>query len=382
MTYDRYWLGLDRGREGLLDPDVWRGVLEVLSRHEGESIRDAEAPLYEELRSRFPETEWISAHDQEHNFFRDYQTSWTLAGVLVPTRDTNGLVRLTDVGRDLVERRVSLRAAWLSAMAAHTEGGEKPFAILAAAFLELGARSLTLAEIYFGIERGWRPGDGPVAAVLGAVDSSGSIAPTPARRLRQILKLMTVHGVLVARNEGWAAGDAELLVALASGEPLVASSGRLSDQVHSSADQEVSQLPDVEFDLPVPLREVVMKAIAVRRGQPQFRRLLLGLYSGRCAISGYDGEAALEAAHIVPISETGDHSARNGLLLRADLHTLFDLHYVGIDPSDWTVALCPILESTRYGALNGETVRLPIAVADRPSARLLAEHLAQVRTGG
>lgn len=71
-------------------------------------------------------------------------------------------------------------------------------------------------------------------------------------------------------------------------------------------------------------RELRELSILVRRGQPQFRRDLLAAYEGKCALSGCDVVEALEAAHIVPYSAGGRDDVTNGLLLRADLHTLMD----------------------------------------------------------
>src|SRR5262249_48430542 len=65
-------------------------------------------------------------------------------------------------------------------------------------------------------------------------------------------------------------------------------------------------------------------AIHDRRGDEEFRAKLLAAYGGRCAITGCDAEAALEAAYIVGDAETGEQDVSNGLLLRADIHTLFD----------------------------------------------------------
>ena len=69
-------------------------------------------------------------------------------------------------------------------------------------------------------------------------------------------------------------------------------------------------------------RKKVMRAIVLRRGQPEFRRDLIAAYEGRCAVTGCDLVDALEAAHIVPHRGTHTNVVRNGLLLRADIHTL------------------------------------------------------------
>lgn len=69
-----------------------------------------------------------------------------------------------------------------------------------------------------------------------------------------------------------------------------------------------------------------------RLGQSSFRVLVTDAYQRRCAITGESTLMALEAAHIVPYSGEGGHEVRNGLLLRADFHRLFDAGLVGVTP--------------------------------------------------
>jgi putative restriction endonuclease len=69
-----------------------------------------------------------------------------------------------------------------------------------------------------------------------------------------------------------------------------------------------------------------------RLGQSSFRVLVTDAYQRRCAITGESTLMALEAAHIVPYSGEGGHDVRNGLLLRADFHRLFDAGLVSVTP--------------------------------------------------
>jgi len=68
----------------------------------------------------------------------------------------------------------------------------------------------------------------------------------------------------------------------------------------------------------------------VRLGQGSFRLLITDIYNRRCAVSGERTLPVLEAAHIKPYSESGPHAIQNGLLLRSDLHKLFDAGYVTV----------------------------------------------------
>jgi predicted restriction endonuclease len=84
-------------------------------------------------------------------------------------------------------------------------------------------------------------------------------------------------------------------------------------------------------------RERVAGEISKRRGQPAFRRKLLKIYGNRCAITGCNAVEVLEACHIVPYLGPKTNHPSNGLVLRADLHTLFDLGLVTIDPQNMSV---------------------------------------------
>jgi putative restriction endonuclease len=95
------------------------------------------------------------------------------------------------------------------------------------------------------------------------------------------------------------------------------------------------------------------RAIAIRQGQPEFRARLLQAYGGRCAITGCDVPDALEAAHILGYRGQQTNHVQNGLLLRADLHTLFDRGLLSIDAATWTVVVHASLRGTHYGALEG-----------------------------
>lgn len=116
-----------------------------------------------------------------------------------------------------------------------------------------------------------------------------------------------------------------------------------------------------------------MRAVAQRRGQPVFRNKLLEAYGSRCAITGCSAPEVLEVAHVLPYKGQHTHRVDNGLLLRADLHTLFDCHLLWITP-EHTVALAPSLLGTDYAALLGKPLTLPAAIADRPNPAHLAEH--------
>jgi HNH endonuclease len=123
-------------------------------------------------------------------------------------------------------------------------------------------------------------------------------------------------------------------------------------------------------------------AIKNRRGQSDFRARLLEAYGRRCCISGCRVEALLEAAHIRPHAEEPNYDTRNGLLLRADLHTLYDLHLLGVDEYG-SVVLSPEANDLHYKELVSKAQRItpPNKSADRPSEDDRRERMALFRRG-
>src|SRR5207237_7267196 len=92
-------------------------------------------------------------------------------------------------------------------------------------------------------------------------------------------------------------------------------------------------------------------------GQPQFRRKLISLYEGKCCVTGLAPEGVLEAAHIAPHANTGINASNNGLLLRSDLHILFDDGLLKINPETFEVVIDQALKTTPYWELNGKRLR-------------------------
>lgn len=100
-----------------------------------------------------------------------------------------------------------------------------------------------------------------------------------------------------------------------------------------------------------------------RLGQGGFRVMVTDSYERRCAITNEHTLPVLEAAHIRPVSEGGHHSVNNGLLLRSDVHTLFDRGYVTVTP-DYRFRVSPRLRSDWnngrvYYAQDDLTIHLP-----------------------
>jgi putative restriction endonuclease len=121
-------------------------------------------------------------------------------------------------------------------------------------------------------------------------------------------------------------------------------------------------------------REKVLREIKARRGQRKFRDALIDAYDGRCAITGCDVLDVLEAAHITPYLGPATNHVTNGLLLRADLHTLFDMGLIAVDPKTKYVLVAPSIKDPVYQKLHGKPLRLTKSSASAPSDKALRQH--------
>jgi hypothetical protein len=121
-------------------------------------------------------------------------------------------------------------------------------------------------------------------------------------------------------------------------------------------------------------RKTVVREVVQRQGQPAFRQVLMAAYEGSCAFSRYDAPDALEAAHIRPYKGPQTNHPQNGLLLRADLHDLFDLGLVAVDVNSMKLLLADHLSGTKYEPLDGTRMFIPKRVELQPSAEALARH--------
>lgn len=116
-----------------------------------------------------------------------------------------------------------------------------------------------------------------------------------------------------------------------------------------------------------------------RLGQGTFRVIVTDTYERRCTITGERTLPVLEAAHIKPYSSGGPHVPENGLLLRSDLHTLFDQGYITVDADQLKVVVSDRIreefENGRdYYQLHGRAIRLPRETSNLPSREYLAFH--------
>jgi HNH endonuclease len=115
-----------------------------------------------------------------------------------------------------------------------------------------------------------------------------------------------------------------------------------------------------------------------RLGQGAFRILVTDNYGRRCAVTGERTLPALDAAHIRPYSDGGLHEVSNGLLLRRDIHSLFDAGYVTVTPDyrfEVSKRIREEFENGRvYYALNGTPLAVPDRIDLKPDQKALTWH--------
>lgn len=146
--------------------------------------------------------------------------------------------------------------------------------------------------------------------------------------------------------------------------------------VESELDAERYFDPDLLADT----RDKVIREIVQRRGQPQFRAALMEAFGARCALTGCDAPEALEAAHIAPYLGVESNDTSNGLLLRADIHTLFDLKLVSVCPITRVWHTSSKLGATTYASLDGTPLQMPAGIQCPPSIQALSLHWGIFRT--
>jgi putative restriction endonuclease len=115
-----------------------------------------------------------------------------------------------------------------------------------------------------------------------------------------------------------------------------------------------------------------------RLGQGSFRILVTDAYQRCCAVTGEHSLPVLEAAHIKPYAQGGPHDVRNGLLLRSDVHRLFDQGYVTVDDT-WQLVVSERLRreyrnGRTYYPFHGQRLAQPFDASARPAIEFLHWH--------
>lgn len=151
-------------------------------------------------------------------------------------------------------------------------------------------------------------------------------------------------------------------------EPLVAEPGVVYDEGHRQG------------NLPGFIEEVGEEKYIqqlTRPNQSMFRVMILSSYERTCAVTGSEVVPALEAAHIRPYRYEKIDRVQNGLLLRADVHRLFDRGYIGVDTSHMETVVSTKLIGSEYEQFERQPLIIPSNQEYQPSAQYLDEHRKQ-----
>ena len=159
---------------------------------------------------------------------------------------------------------------------------------------------------------------------------------------------------------------------------LVLQSNRLFERVDNNKSQLILEEPESEYT-----RKYMTK---VRLGQGAFRVQLTDAYSRKCSITGEKTLPVLEAAHIKPFADSGPNHIANGILLRADLHKLYDGGYITLT-KDLKVEVSKKIKEEfqngrEYYQFHGKPLQiLPDRYIDRPNEKYIEWHNNNVYNG-
>ncbi|WP_299922248.1 HNH endonuclease signature motif containing protein [uncultured Pelagimonas sp.] len=141
------------------------------------------------------------------------------------------------------------------------------------------------------------------------------------------------------------------------------------EKAHKIAQYE-NQNPHEPLNLEKIEEATALRQVVLRRYQSAFRQALLSKRPNRCAITGTNELSVLEAAHIIPYAErfADRDKPENGLLLRSDIHKLFDAHLISINPETKAIEVSDRIASPDYQSLRGKTI------SDDVSSKSLSFH--------
>lgn len=233
----------------------------------------------------------------------------------------------------------------------------------------------------FGIKNGTPD----YATFLRLIARHKSLSAVPEQAATAIIGCIVLSDPFFLPPERWIPVPEDYPVTSPQGHRFDAATGsgrRLAEQVEAATrGLEVARVREV---LQEPVR--FHTSLARRRlGQGAFSLLVADAYERRCAISGEKTYPVLEAAHIRPVTNGGMHRMDNGLLLRTDIHRLFDRGYVTVTPTGLFQVSDRLREEWQNGRmyydLHGKPIRDPVLAESKPAREFLEWHADTVFKG-
>ena len=154
---------------------------------------------------------------------------------------------------------------------------------------------------------------------------------------------------------------------------------QLYDYLDDDTKEDVGPPEDFVILFKTDNRQKISSKVTVREGQGNFREQLIREYGCRCCISGCEEGAVIEAAHITPYKGKQTNILENGLLMRVDLHRLFDKHLIAIEAASLTVRVASSVTDEYYRSLHGMKLKCRVR---RKTRQFLQEHYNQFLTLG
>lgn len=128
-----------------------------------------------------------------------------------------------------------------------------------------------------------------------------------------------------------------------------------SDLLEGLPDAESSQDSEADVNIALPVIDDRRKGAVVRtlrEGQAAFRQALIEAFGAKCMVTGENLSSVLEAAHIRPYHGSSSNTLENGLILRVDIHRLYDNHELSIDPRTFKIFITEGLKESSYSNLS------------------------------
>ena len=196
--------------------------------------------------------------------------------------------------------------------------------------------------------------DGVPVAVMVGMPEGGYIVMGLAyvERFDPVTGMFSLHGPVSAERNGYQF-DSEIAF-----EDLTEAEREILRQADEGADERVRVLAET----------------VKRERQEVFRYELISAYEGSCAVTGFATQEVLQAAHIDPYRGVKSQIVTNGMLLRSDIHLLYDSHLLTVLPDSFKIQVSEAVRDKAYQDLDGCTIRLPKNKGQRPSEKLLELH--------
>ena len=222
-----------------------------------------------------------------------------------------------------------------------------------------------------------------MTARIGAIRSRTGSALLARPQDYEVGCIMISQPVFFPRDD-WVADHADWHPRIQGGKTIEVSSGD-GRRVLAECLERTARLRPVAEPLATELRRFgAPQIVQPRLGQGTFRIAVTSAY-GACAVSGEHSLPALEAAHVRPYADGGEHALPNGLLLRADIHRLYDAGYVTVTP-DYRFRVSHDLaddfhNGREYERFAGCAITVPHTLLDQLDPELLDWHAAEVFRG-